>query len=158
VNIPNAAAFNTVVITNGNMSVFNGSNAFPYLRLFWVVCFFRDRVSLCSPGCPGTHFVDQAGHELRNPPASASRVLGLKACATTAWLPILIFCIHMLTDLFLLHCVYVCVCVCVYVCVCMRVCMVCVYMHTCKCHRAYVKVRGEFFRFSSFLLQQGSQR
>ena len=45
---------------------------------------FRDRVSLCSPGCPGTHFVDQAGLELRNPPASASRVLGLKACATTA--------------------------------------------------------------------------
>jgi hypothetical protein len=44
---------------------------------------FRDRVSLCSPGCPGTHFVDQAGLELRNPPASASRVLGLKACATT---------------------------------------------------------------------------
>jgi hypothetical protein len=43
---------------------------------------FRDRVSLCSPGCPGTHFVDQAGLELRNLPASASRVLGLKACAT----------------------------------------------------------------------------
>jgi hypothetical protein len=37
---------------------------------------------LCSPGCPGTHFVDQAGFELRNPPASASRVLGLKVCAT----------------------------------------------------------------------------
>jgi hypothetical protein len=48
--------------------------------------FFRDRVSLCSPGCPGTHSVDQAGLELRNPPASASRVLGLKACATTAQL------------------------------------------------------------------------
>jgi hypothetical protein len=33
-------------------------------------CFvFRDTVSLCSPGCPGTHFVDQAGLELRNPPA-----------------------------------------------------------------------------------------
>jgi hypothetical protein len=43
---------------------------------------FRDRVSLYSSGCPGTHFVDQAGLELRNPPASASRVLGLKACAT----------------------------------------------------------------------------
>jgi hypothetical protein len=42
---------------------------------------FRDRVSLYIPGCPGTHFVDQAGLELRNPPASASRVLGLKACA-----------------------------------------------------------------------------
>jgi hypothetical protein len=42
-----------------------------------------DRVSLCSLGCPGTHFVDQAGLELSNPPASASQVLGLKACATT---------------------------------------------------------------------------
>jgi hypothetical protein len=37
------------------------------------VCVFpRDRVSLCSPGCPGTHSVDQAGLKLRNPPASAS--------------------------------------------------------------------------------------
>jgi hypothetical protein len=34
-------------------------------------------------GCPGTHSVDQAGLELRNPPASASQVLGLKACTTT---------------------------------------------------------------------------
>jgi hypothetical protein len=33
---------------------------------------FRDRVSLYSSGCPGTHFVDQAGLELRNLPASAS--------------------------------------------------------------------------------------
>jgi hypothetical protein len=45
---------------------------------------FQDRVSLCSPGCPGTHSVNQAVLELRNPPASASQVLGLKACATTA--------------------------------------------------------------------------
>jgi hypothetical protein len=44
---------------------------------------FRDRVSLYSPGCPGTHFVDQAGLELKNLPASASRVLGLKVCSTT---------------------------------------------------------------------------
>jgi hypothetical protein len=43
---------------------------------------FRDRVSLCSPGCPGTHSVDQAGLELRNSPASASQVLELKVCAT----------------------------------------------------------------------------
>jgi hypothetical protein len=52
---------------------------------FWFVLIlgFQDRVSLCSPGCPGTHSVDQAGLELRNPPASASRVLELKACATT---------------------------------------------------------------------------
>jgi hypothetical protein len=37
----------------------------------WGGC--RDRVSLYSPGCPGAHFVDQAGLELRNPPASASQ-------------------------------------------------------------------------------------
>jgi hypothetical protein len=47
----------------------------------WLV--FQDRVSLCSPGGLGTHSVDQAGLELRNPPASASRVLGLKACTAT---------------------------------------------------------------------------
>jgi hypothetical protein len=47
---------------------------------------FRDRVSLCSPSCPGTHSVDQAGLKLRNPPASASQVKGLKACVTTAQL------------------------------------------------------------------------
>jgi hypothetical protein len=46
---------------------------------------FRDRVSLCSPGCPGTLSVDQAGLKLRNLPASASQVLGLKVCTTTAW-------------------------------------------------------------------------
>jgi hypothetical protein len=39
---------------------------------------------LYSPGCPGTHFVYQAGFELSNPPVSASQVLGLKVCATTA--------------------------------------------------------------------------
>ena len=38
------------------------------------------------PSCPGTCSVDQAGLELRDPPASASWVLGLKTCATTIWL------------------------------------------------------------------------
>jgi hypothetical protein len=47
-----------------------------------VVFVFRDSVSLYSLGCPGTHSVDQAGLELRNPPASASQVLELQACAT----------------------------------------------------------------------------
>jgi hypothetical protein len=56
---------------------------FFFFFVLFLFCFFRDRVSLFSPGCPGTHFVDQAGLKLRNPPASASRVLGLKACATT---------------------------------------------------------------------------
>ena len=57
---------------------------FLFLFLF-LFLFFWDRVSLCSPGCPGTHFVGQAGLELRNSPASASQVLGLKVCATTVW-------------------------------------------------------------------------
>jgi hypothetical protein len=45
------------------------------LLLFWGGWGVRDRVSLCSPGCPETHSVDQAGLKLRNPPASASGVL-----------------------------------------------------------------------------------
>jgi hypothetical protein len=55
------------------------------MLIFFIYLFlvFRDMVSLCSTGCPGTHFVDQAGLELRNPPASASQVLGLKAWCTT---------------------------------------------------------------------------
>jgi hypothetical protein len=64
---------------------------FFYKMIFWgfgfifvclFVCFW-DRVSLCGPGCRGTHFIDQAGLELRNPPASASRVLRLKV----SWFP-----------------------------------------------------------------------
>jgi hypothetical protein len=61
----------------------------PKVKILFCVCLFvclfvfRDRVSLYSPGCPGTHSVDQAGLELRNLPASASQVLGLKVCATT---------------------------------------------------------------------------
>jgi hypothetical protein len=61
------------------------------LVALFIFLFFRDRVSLCSPGCPGTHFVDQAGLELRNLPVSASQVLGLKACASTARLVAHIF-------------------------------------------------------------------
>jgi hypothetical protein len=62
--------------------VFSSKYYFLYFIFYFV--FFRDRVSLCSPGCPGTHSVDQAGLKLRNLPASASQVLGLKVCATTA--------------------------------------------------------------------------
>jgi hypothetical protein len=53
-----------------------------FVSLFFFFGFSR-QFSLYSPGCPGTHFVDQAGLELRNLPASASQVLGLKECATT---------------------------------------------------------------------------
>jgi hypothetical protein len=38
----------------------------------------------------GPHSVDQAALELRNPPASASQVLGLKACTTTAFIIIMV--------------------------------------------------------------------
>jgi hypothetical protein len=53
---------------------------------FWGVGWGDNRVSLCSPGCPGTHSVDQAVLKLRNLPASTSQVLELKVCATTGWL------------------------------------------------------------------------
>ena len=45
-----------------------------YRKGFW---FFQDRVSLYSPGCPGTHSVDQASLKLRNLPASASQSAGI---------------------------------------------------------------------------------
>jgi hypothetical protein len=43
-----------------------GSFLFSFLSSFFFlfclfVLVFQDRVSLYSPGCPGTHFVDQAG-------------------------------------------------------------------------------------------------
>jgi hypothetical protein len=52
-----------------------------------LLCFcFLDRVSLYCSSYPKSHSVDEAGLELRDLPASASQVLGLKACATTAQL------------------------------------------------------------------------
>jgi hypothetical protein len=60
--------------------------------LFLFLFLFQDKVSPYSSDCPGTHFVDQAGLKLRNPPASASQVLGLKACATTPSVLCLSFC------------------------------------------------------------------
>ena len=67
--------------------------------VLFVFCFrfCQDWVSLCSPGCPGIHSIDQAGLEFFNLPPSASQVLGLQACTTTAWLKIVIFirnCFH----------------------------------------------------------------
>jgi hypothetical protein len=64
---------------------------FCFVLLLLFVLVFPDKVSLSSPGCPGTHFVDQAGLELRNLLASASRVLELKACATMPGFCLFIF-------------------------------------------------------------------
>ena len=55
----------------------------PVLQIFF---YFRDRVSVYTPSCPETHFEQQPGLELKNLPASASKVLGLKSSATTTWL------------------------------------------------------------------------
>jgi hypothetical protein len=60
------------------VGIVQGSIAFFFFFFFFLV--FRDRVSLYSPVYPGTHTVDQAVLKVRNPPASASQVLGLKAC------------------------------------------------------------------------------
>jgi hypothetical protein len=57
---------------------------FLFLFLFFCFLFFFETGFLCiALAVLELTFVDQAGLELRNPPASASRVLGLKACATT---------------------------------------------------------------------------
>ena len=94
-----------------------------------------DRISPYSPGCPGTHFghfVDQASLELRTPPASASQMLGLKKCATTAqqrsrfdWhMPFSTKPSHqpefLHRVLLIKKGVCVCVCVCVLTCMCMH--------------------------------------
>lgn len=58
-----------------------------------------DRVSLCSLGYSGTLSVDQAGHDLRDPPASASRVLGSKVSSTVTGLDIeFLFCFVLLKE------------------------------------------------------------
>jgi hypothetical protein len=78
----------------------NGGIRFLKEKLFhiflFLFLFFQDRASLCSPGCPGTHSVDQAGLELRNLPASASQVLKLKAYATTVRLFFLFLKVYLL--------------------------------------------------------------
>jgi hypothetical protein len=51
--------------------------------IFSKTFFFFFVFGFSRQGFSGTHFVDQAGLELRNLPASASRVLGLKVCTTT---------------------------------------------------------------------------
>ena len=58
---------------------------FKYLsiyRYYLFVCLFLGRISLASPGYPGTLFIKKAGLELRDLRASVSWVLRWKACAT----------------------------------------------------------------------------
>lgn len=44
----------------------------------------RQGFSFCSSGCPGTHYVYQAGLELRDRSTCSSQVLRLKECVPTA--------------------------------------------------------------------------
>ncbi|GAB1287159.1 Lethal(3)malignant brain tumor-like protein 1 [Apodemus speciosus] len=66
-------------------------------------------VSLCSPGCPGTHSIDQAGLELRNPSSGTPPVgfqVGMKLEAVDRMNPSLV-CVASVTDVvgsrFLVH-------------------------------------------------------
>jgi hypothetical protein len=60
------------------------------ILIFFFFWFFETGF-LCVALAVLEHSVDQAGLELRNLPASASRVLVLKACTTMPGLKILIF-------------------------------------------------------------------
>jgi hypothetical protein len=51
-----------------------------------VITVFLDKVSLCDSGWPRTHFVDHAGLDTRDPPASSSQDLEINVCATITWL------------------------------------------------------------------------
>jgi hypothetical protein len=57
------------------------------LFIFWLFETGFLCVALC---CPRIHFVDQAGFELRISNASTSQVLGLKECATTDRLMVIV--------------------------------------------------------------------
>ena len=52
----------------------------------WVVGFLRQDFSIALEPVLVLALVDQAGFELRDLPASACQVLGLKVCTTTTWL------------------------------------------------------------------------
>ena len=76
-----------------NVSCVVGGFFMTLLCLLFFLFSFLDRVILCSLGCPETHSVDQAGLELRNQPAFASQVLGLKACTTITRLYVYSYCL-----------------------------------------------------------------
>jgi hypothetical protein len=57
------------------------------LFFVWLVgCFFQDRVSLCSPGCPETHFVDQAGLGTQKSAYLCLPSAGIKSVRLHGWL------------------------------------------------------------------------
>lgn len=65
------------MLSNGSCSISSSLICFCYV----FVCFSRQRVSLCTPGTLSVNHL--AVLKLREPPAFAYWVPGLKACATT---------------------------------------------------------------------------
>lgn len=49
---------------------------FKALHRYDFFCCFRDKISVCSAGCPRTHYANQAAFKIRDLPASVSWVLG----------------------------------------------------------------------------------
>jgi hypothetical protein len=45
--------------------------------VFFVLFFLQDSVSLYSPGCPGTHSVDQANSEIQLPRLPSAEIKGV---------------------------------------------------------------------------------
>jgi hypothetical protein len=107
ISLPPSSALLIVFICESNQSwmaqmedIFKNLNIYRHfsciiLRIIWndkmyysistilvLFCFvvFWARISLCSPDCPRTHSVNQAGLEIRDLPTSASWLLGLRAC------------------------------------------------------------------------------
>ena len=73
-------------VGKGEDSALRMQNSSSDTDFFSFVLFFKPEFHyVCCSGCPGTLSVDQAGLELRDVPASASHVQGLKACTTTTW-------------------------------------------------------------------------
>lgn len=104
-----------VLLTCLPLKLVRGSlNPKSIISKLYLYFYFWGRISLCSPGCPGSHYVDQAGL-IETPGASfASLVLGSKVCTTTFGH----FYIHTFIYLFiysLFSCVWVfCLQVCLY--------------------------------------------
>jgi hypothetical protein len=74
----NGRAGSSVALCSCLIGLFGSLESNFFVCLFVCSLVFQDRVSLYSPSCPETHFVDQVVLDLRNPPASASQVLGLR--------------------------------------------------------------------------------
>jgi hypothetical protein len=81
--MPSSFFFLKWIFSLFTFQMFSPFQVSPWVTLY-CFCFSRQGFFLCITlaGCPRTHFVDQASFELRDPTASASQVLGLKACAT----------------------------------------------------------------------------